>query len=139
MSIPVGIAETILEWTNEGHEYLYLEEPERMTQLELFLKTCKFEIDGDIYRRTDFKPILTAQKGDSIDLNRVSSWSTDLNIVNAKYENMISVLLILGSEIVNGLDVSHLSSHPDESEILLAPIKLFVIDRTDDVLTVKVI
>ena len=49
---------------------------------------------------------------------------------------MISVLLVLEDTVVSGLDVAELSSYPHESEVLLAGVRLRVLNRVNDVLQV---
>lgn len=53
MSIPESIRDTILEWTNEGSDYLYDESPDRMNLLEKWLFQQQIQVLNSIYRRTD--------------------------------------------------------------------------------------
>ena len=137
--IPEHFRKTILEWTNEGNEYLYEEQPERMTLLEQWLYDQELKIDEPIYRRTDWDPILRAQEGDVIKSTRVSSWSRNRMIPDAKYEGIKSVLLILEKTTVKGVDVMEISSYFEEEEVLLAPANFFVEKREGNVLYVKYI
>ncbi len=139
MSIPQDIKNTILEWTNEGHEYLYQEEPDRMKSLEQWLDHQPLYLNTPINRRTDWSSIMQAQPGDIITLNRVSSWSGNVEIPNAKYENIDSVLLILDRGLIKGVEISNISSCPEEEEVMLAPARFSVKSRIGDVLYVKYI
>lgn len=139
MPLLPAIKETILEWTNEGHEYLYQEQPERMKSLEHELSNQSLHLDFQLYRRTDWHPIMQAQTGNIIPLDRVSSWSYNVDIPNAKYEGIDSVLLILGPGIVKGVDIADISSYKEEQEVMLAPAKFYVESRKGDILYVKYI
>lgn len=131
-----NIHETILEWTNDGFEYLYEEQLPRMKQVERYLANERTYVDI-IYRRTDWAPILNAQRGDLIQLTRVSSWSFSPDVPNQKYDGITSRLLILRTAEVRGIDVSDISSFRSEKEVLLAPCSLFIEKIDHDVIEAK--
>jgi hypothetical protein len=129
---------TIEEYTNEGYEYLYDEQPSEMEALEKYLQQQKY-FAREIYRRTDYQPFMNCKKGDILNSNRVSSWSLSYDIPNSQYEGIDSIMFILHSQNVNGLDISNISPYGEEKEILLTPCKLMVVDRDGDEVIVKCI
>lgn len=138
MSTPKEIVSALLEWTNDGYEYLYDENPELMKKVEDFLIKKRTKI-STIYRRSDWIPILNANQGDLLELNRISSWSYDYDMPNQKYEGIDSRMLILNNSIVKGMDIDDISPYKDEQEIILAPCLLFVEKKEGDILYVKTI
>ena len=137
MSTEKIITDAILEWTNEGHEYLYDEKPKLMGEVEKWLSTQTAEIDS-IYRRTSWPTIMSALPGEVLVVPCISSWSRNSEMPDQKYEGIDSVKLILSSEDpVRGFDVEKISPYHEEEEVLLAPCTLVVLSRKDDVLVVQ--
>lgn len=134
--LPESIYETILEWTNEGADYLYDEAPDRIAELDEYMRSQHLHVKA-LYRRTNYGPSMKAQVGDVIELPRISSWSRNIDMPDLKYEGIPSVKLILRDVDVRGLDVASISPFPSEQEVLLAPLSLRVIKRDHDELLVK--
>ena len=131
----------ISEWCSEGYEYLYEEKPSEMKELEQYLSECKENI-VEIYRRTDYHKFLDCKKDDVLELDRVTSWSKNFEMPDQRYEGEKSVKFILSSYnadqgYVKGRDVSQLSPHKSEKEVMLAPCKLTIMEIKDDIAIVK--
>lgn len=136
LSLPESIYETLLEWTNEGADYLYDEAPDRITELEEYLSSQRLNVEA-LYRRSNWKPLMQARPGEVLKLPRISSWSRNAEMPDLKYEGIPSVKLILRQADVPGLDVASISPFPNEQEVLLAPLSLRIISRNDDELLVQ--
>ena len=124
----------IQEWCYEGHSYLYDEQPADMKLLEAYLDSQTTLTVGSIYRRTDRAPVMEAQEGDVIRLDRVTSWSGNPDICDAMYEEVESCMLVLVDELVRGVHVTDISFYKDEEEMMLSPCTLKVTKKSGDVL-----
>ena len=138
--VPLNIIDTIEEWTEEGHQYLYEQNLERIKELEQFLKQQNINIDeSGLYRRTDWDPLMKAKAGDIIDIVRLTSWSLNENLPDTVYQDCKSVKLIIENQTIAGIEVSIISAYPKEQEVMVSPCKIRVNERNDDFLKVSYI
>lgn len=94
---------------------------------------------GNLYRATDNIDIIKANVSDVINLNKITSWSLDFNMSNEKYKGTDYRLLVISNQTIKGIDISKISTFPDELEVLLAPCSLFVISITNYIINLKYI
>jgi hypothetical protein len=106
------------EWSEEGHLYLYDEQPEAMHRLETYLETQVSHYDL-LYRRTDWAPFMTAEVGDVVVNNRCSSWSQENLYINDMYDGVPSVLLVLENQDLPAVEMAGISSWTIECEALI--------------------
>lgn len=135
MELPESIRETLQIWTEEGPDYLYENEPNSIRELTQFLDGRSLFVP-ELYRRTNYQPIMELRTGDSILVPRLTSWSRNPLMPDWKYEGIPSVKLVLRNTTVKGLNVSDISLYHGEGEVILSPGKLVVKSRFGDILLV---
>jgi len=74
------LRDSLREYSQEGYQYMNEEQPENMQMIEDWLDNQQIFLDFNLYRRTDYEPYLSLQEGDTILLNRVTSWSSSEEI-----------------------------------------------------------